>query len=88
MSRSLCKGPFFLFIPLLIGVVMTYLVALALRPVLGVLAWYWFVALFALCFALSMFIVGALDYVVTRPCASHEYDGNLKDCDRSTKQPK
>lgn len=64
MSKSLCKGPLFLFVPLLLGGVIACLAAWVLRPVFGVLPWYWFVALYVVCFLLSVFIVGGLAYLI------------------------
>ena len=66
MSRSICQGPFFLFLPLLLGAGLTYMVATLLRPVIGTLAWHWFVVLFGLCFLLCLFIVRLWGHLCNR----------------------
>ena len=88
MSRSICKGPLFLFVPLLLGCILAYCSARMLRPVFGVLAWYWFVALFVLCFTLSLLIVGGLGYVLERLRPRHQYDDGQQESDEGTKQSK
>jgi undecaprenyl pyrophosphate phosphatase UppP len=66
MSMSFCNGPFFLFVPLILGGVITFFTALALRSTCGVLPWYGFALLFIASFILSMIIVGGLIHVVRR----------------------
>ena len=63
MSKSLCKGPLFLFLPIMLGGVVTLVVLrlFCLQP-----TWYWFLALFLLCCLLSMFAVGLLGYLIER----------------------
>ena len=63
-GKSLCKGPFFLFVPLLLAGAMACLARWALRPVFGVLRWHWFAVLYVACFLLSLFIVDAVGYLI------------------------
>lgn len=66
MTRSLCQGPLTLLVLMLLGGVLTSVAAWAIHLIVGVLAWYWFVLLYVLCFAVSVFFVTALGYLVTR----------------------
>ena len=78
MNKSLCKGPFYLFVPLLLGGAFTCAAMIILRRQFNVFAWYWFLALFLSCFLLSIFVVGFMGYLVERCGQRKKKTGNCR----------
>lgn len=55
---SICKGLLFLFMPLLLAGVLTFLVEIVGRNYWGAIRWYWIPILFVPCFVVSFCVVG------------------------------
>jgi len=64
MNKPLCRGPFFLLIPIFLGGVVACFVARSLHPIFGVLAWYWFLVLCVACCVFSMLLIGGVGYLI------------------------
>lgn len=75
MSRSLCRGPFFLLVPLLLGGLLASLTVWALRPSVGVLAWYWVTLLSVACVVLAAVVIDGLRHLVERRRGNRERRG-------------
>jgi hypothetical protein len=58
------ESPFAFFLPLLLGGIITAIVARALRPTFGVLAIHWIVLLFVGCTVFATLFLGLVGYVL------------------------